>query len=111
MGRAIRESTALVCIDEVWVSAALVEEADPAEWKRLKATGPGKDPRLLGDERRAVVCAILRVPANSFIVMMRQRIDSNMKRLDAHLRMPVLIFLQVLEITASSDQDHHFLEP
>ena len=26
-------------------------EANLAEWKRKKATGPGRDPRLLGDER------------------------------------------------------------
>ena len=48
---AIRDSMALVCIDEAWAAAELVEEADLAEWKRLKATGPGRDPRLLGDER------------------------------------------------------------
>ncbi|CAK0882533.1 unnamed protein product, partial [Prorocentrum cordatum] len=47
----IRESVALVCIDEEWASAALVEEADLAEWRHLKAAGLGKDPRLLGDER------------------------------------------------------------
>ena len=47
----VEGNAALVLVDGEWAHASRVEESKKAEWLREKRAGPGRDLRLLADER------------------------------------------------------------
>ena len=46
-----RDDVGLAVIDDVWVTVELVLDDDEVDWRRRKTSGPGRDHRLLPDQR------------------------------------------------------------
>ena len=47
----IRGAAGVAKVDEAWVTVERVEQGGEEAWRRLKATGPGRDRRIIGEVR------------------------------------------------------------